>query len=204
MRKARGRYHHGDLRGALVAAALGALERSGTADFTLRELARRCGVSHAAPYAHFPDKAALLAEVARVGFERFAAALAAAAATKDPRARLFEAGRAYVRFATAHPALYRLMFGRERAGAAVDAGLTAAAEAAFAILLGILRDLPYRGAARAPERVRGDAFAAWGLTHGLALLALDGLIAAGSVRERSRLIDAAVADLVDGVAPLAS
>src|ERR1035438_4651292 len=101
--KPRGSYHHRDLRSALLTTALDALEREGM-DFTLRELARRIGVSHAAPYAHYADKAELLADVARIGFERLAEALSAVTNTSsDARSRLLGSGRAYVRFAPAHP-----------------------------------------------------------------------------------------------------
>jgi AcrR family transcriptional regulator len=198
--KLRGSYHHRDLRNALLAAALEVLEREGV-DFTLRELARRVGVSHAAPYAHFADKAALLAEVARIGFERLAASTSAAAErASDSRLRLVETGRAYVRFALAHPALYRLMFSRERAAyEAVDPALAASADAAFAILLAVLRELPYRGAERGPKRVRADAIAAWAQVHGLSLLMLDGHIAP-SAPERRALVDTALETLADGIA----
>src|SRR5512133_2304967 len=111
-----GRYHHGELRRALLDASLAVIERDGVSALSLRELARRLGVSHAAPAHHFPDKAALLVEIAREGYERFGAALAAAAdAAPDDDARLAAIGRAYVDFALAHPATFRVMFGRELA-----------------------------------------------------------------------------------------
>jgi AcrR family transcriptional regulator len=197
--KPRGSYHHRDLRSALLATALDAVEQEGI-DFTLRELARRIGVSHAAPYAHYADKAELLADVARVGFERLTEALSASATASDARSRLVGSGRAYVRFALAHPALYRLMFGRERAAAAPASALATAAQAAFAILISVLRELPYRGAPRAAERVRSDAVAAWAQVHGLALLLIDGHLGT-SVRQSSALIDVAVRALAEGIAP---
>lgn len=198
--KPRGSYHHRDLRSALLATALDAVEREGL-DFTLRELARRIGVSHAAPYAHYADKAALLADVARIGFERLTEALSASvAAESDARSRLLGSGRAYVRFALDHPALYRLMFGRERAAAAPAPALAAAAQAAFAILVAVLRELPYRGAPRAPERVRGDAVAAWAQVHGISLLIIDGHVEAAA-RESTTLIDVAVRAVAEGIAP---
>jgi len=143
----------------------------------------------------------LLADVARIGFERLAEALSASTTTaSDARSRLVGSGRAYVRFALAHPALYRLMFGRERATAAPAPALAAAAQAAFAILVTVLRELPYRGAPRALDRVRGDAVAAWAQVHGLSLLVIDGHIET-SARASSALIDAAVRAVAEGIAP---
>jgi AcrR family transcriptional regulator len=198
--KARSSYHHRDLRSALLTTALDAVEREGM-DFTLRQLARRIGVSHAAPYAHYADKAELLADVARIGFERLAEALSASTTTaSDARSRLLDSGRAYVRFALANPALYRLMFGRERTAAAPAPALAAAAQAAFAILVTVLRELPFRGAPRALERVRGDAVSAWAQVHGLSLLMIDGHLET-SARESGDLIDTAVRAVAEGIAP---
>jgi AcrR family transcriptional regulator len=105
-------YHHGDLREALIRAAVELLEEKGLTSFTLRECARRAGVSHAAPAHHFATAADLLAEIAARGFERFVAALgqAAEAAGTLPEARLAAMGQAYVAFALANPAVYGLMF----------------------------------------------------------------------------------------------
>ncbi len=111
-RKPRTTYHHGDLRRTLIDAALRAVERRGPDAVTLRGVARDAGVSQAAPYNHFADKDALLAAVAAEAFQRFAAALdRAGAAASSPRARAAALGRAYVGFAHAHAALFRLMFG---------------------------------------------------------------------------------------------
>src|SRR4051794_27635084 len=106
-------YHHGDLQRALVDAAVALLAEGGAAAVTLREVARRAGVTHAAPYRHFADKAALLAAVAEEGFRALhdAVARAGAEAPDDPLARLAASGQAYLRFAMSHPAHYRVMFG---------------------------------------------------------------------------------------------
>src|SRR5579875_3424668 len=110
------RYHHGDLRNALLAAAEAILEREGLNGLTLRAVARAGGVSHAAPAHHFGDLTGLLSELAAAGFrrlaERFDAAMAASGA--EPDARLAAMGRAYVAFARAHPGLFTLMFRSER------------------------------------------------------------------------------------------
>jgi AcrR family transcriptional regulator len=107
----RGRYHHGNLPAALVQAALELVEESGAEALTLREVARRVGVTHAAPYRHFKDKAALLAAVAEEGFLRLRRELherMQRAAT--PRAKVAAAGVAYMTFAREHAAHFRVMF----------------------------------------------------------------------------------------------
>ncbi|MDI1452106.1 TetR/AcrR family transcriptional regulator [Polyangium sp. 6x1] len=105
-------YHHGDLPRALREGALALIEERGPMGFTLRELARRVGVSHAAPYRHFADKRALLTALAAEGAHRLADAVDAAltAAGPDLRARFLAAAHAYVRFAMDHPGYFQAMF----------------------------------------------------------------------------------------------
>lgn len=105
------RYHHGDLRKALIQAARAAVESGGPDAVSLRNLAQSLDVSTAAPYRHFKDRAALLAEVAADGFEELGQAYARAqASTPDPRAAARETARAYLGLAFQHPGLFRLMF----------------------------------------------------------------------------------------------
>ncbi len=104
-------YHHGDLRAALVAEGLRLLEGSDSDSLSLREIARNAGVSATSVYRHFPDKQALLAALAQEGLARLATAQREAAAQAGGGAHGFAAtGRAYVRFALANPALFRLIF----------------------------------------------------------------------------------------------
>lgn len=152
-------YHHGDLRSALLAAAGSLLEAEGPAALSLREAARRAGVSHAAPYRHFPDREALLAALAAQGFEALGEQLRAAGGTG---ARAI--GVAYLHFALAQPQRYRLMFGVALSLSA-HADLRRAAEDTYNALA---RGLPPGGAARA------SGAAAWALVHGLASLLIDG------------------------------
>ncbi len=169
-------YHHGDLRRALVEAALALLEAEGRWDFTLRELARRAGVSHAAPYKHFADKRALLAEVAAIGFEALTAAMTAAVAAcaGDPGDRFCATGLAYVRFGVGHAAHFRLMFGPEfAADRDRHPRLVAASKAAFAVLTAALDRCAEAGLVAAGA-VEDQALAAWSLVHGLTLLVIDG------------------------------
>lgn len=168
------RYHHGDLCRALLRSAEKLLDRAGPAALSLREIARAAGVSHNAPYRHFTDREALLAALAAEGFRRLAVALAEAADAAPPNGRLQAAGRAYLAFARANPALYLLMFGpglrkarhpelHAAAWSALDALRTAAAEAGS----------PLSGS-RAAHR---GAVGAWALVHGLAHLLADGQLA---------------------------
>jgi AcrR family transcriptional regulator len=167
-------YHHGDLRRALIDTALAMVTEEGAWNFTLREVARRAGVSHAAPYNHFEDKSALLAEVAALGFQALSRQMEAAArrAPRSSRHALVGIASAYVRFGVEHPAHYRLMFGPELADKARHPALEAAGDAAFAALTGALERGQAAGQVRA-SAVRDQAVAAWSLVHGLTTLLID-------------------------------
>ena len=164
-------YHHGNLREDLIRAALELIAAKGPGGFTFAEAARAAGVSPAAPYRHFRDRDALLADVAQRGFESFAGALEAAfdQGRPNPLTALEAVGRAYLAFARREPALYAAMF---EAGVPADAtpGLRLAADRAFAVL---------RQAADAlcrtlPEGDRPPALMVslhiWSLAHGIASL----------------------------------
>lgn len=146
-------YHHGDLRRAILSAAVDAITAVGSANLSLRDVARRAGVSHAAPVHHFGDKAGVLTALAEEGFDLLAEALTAAG---DDFA---EVGVAYVRFAVSHPAHFEVMF-RPDTHHRDDPALSAARKRAGAVLA--------RGARRKP----GDhnEVAAWSLMHGFATL----------------------------------
>src|SRR3954468_24870935 len=146
-------YHHGDLPAALLRAAGRTLEKRGIGALSLRELARRAGVSHNAPYRHFPDRQALLAALAAEGF----AVLGDALAHTSGRAM----GEAYVRFALEHPQRFRLMFGGHLAFSRHGA-LAEAAGRPHQALVEAFRAQP---AIADPQLA---AAAAWSLVHGLA------------------------------------
>jgi AcrR family transcriptional regulator len=164
-------YHHGNLREALVEAALSLIAEKGPAGFTIAEAARLAGVSPGAPYRHFRDAEALLAEVALRGFERFAAALTAVWNGGRPsKLRAFEAlGAAYLAFARNEPAYYAAMF-ETRIDFANHPGLLAAGDRAFAIL----RDAAEQLTASLPPGQRPPslmvALHIWALLHGIASL----------------------------------
>lgn len=168
-------YHHGNLREALVEAAAALIAEKGTDGFTIAEAARLAGVSPAAPYRHFRDAEALLAEVALRGFDRFAASLSAAwnQGRPDPL-RAFEAiGRAYLSFARNEPAYYAAMF---EARLVFDShpALLAAGDRAFAVL----REAADRLAASLPRDRRPPslmmALHVWAMAHGIAGLFVRG------------------------------
>ncbi len=167
-------YHHGDLAAALRRAAGKILEKEGVEALKLRVVARRAGVSHNAPYRHFPRSEALLAALAVEGFEWLGAAQRKAEAAGGLRAM----GEAYVEFALAHPQRFRLMFGG-RIPLGKHARLREVAARAFAELSGAL-------AARVPGApgAQDASIAAWALVHGLAQLLLGGRISGESLRGR--------------------
>jgi len=169
-------YYGGDLRRDLLEEALALIAAEGPSAVSLRSLARRLGVSHAAPANHFPDKAALFTAIAVEGFELLAAAIGDAVRRAGPDAsaaqRFGAAGRAYAGFALAHPAHFAVMWQRDLLHGD-DPTLAAAGDATFALLLGGVREVQAEGGApgAAPETV---AYLAWSTVHGLAALWLGG------------------------------
>lgn len=169
-------YHHGDLRNALVSEGLKLLEQEGHPDFTLRDLARRVGVSAAAPYAHFADKTSLLAAIATAGFSRLNAALEAAIRNDSNLAEQFlHMGSAYVRFGIEHPALYKLMFTSEDLSARCDEypELQAAGDAAFGSLTAMLERMQRSEFLQAGDP-QTSALSVWAQVHGLTSLFITG------------------------------
>ncbi len=168
---ARRGYHHGNLREALIAAALDLISKKGAAGFTFADAARAAGVSPAAPYRHFRDRDALMADVARRGFEMFADALARAwdGGKPGPRAAFERLGRAYLAFANKEPALYAAMF---ESGIPLSdyPDVREAGDRAFAVLReaceGVVATLPKE---RRPPALM-MALHIWSLSHGIASL----------------------------------
>ncbi len=169
-------YHHGDLHQTLIQATEALLAERGVDGFTLREAARRAGVTAAAPAHHFGSAAGLLTEVALLGYQALQAYLAeaAAAAGSAPSLRARALGHGYVRFARAYPARFQLMFRMDRLRRE-DERLCAACDAAQAELERAFRD--YRdlppGAPLDPQ-MHAEMLGAWSLVHGFAHLALEG------------------------------
>jgi AcrR family transcriptional regulator len=164
-------YHHGNLREALIRAALDLIGQKGPAGFTFADAARMAGVSSAAPYRHFRDRDALMADVARRGFEQFGKALDDAwnDGRPEPLIAFENTGRAFLAFARREPAYYAAMF---EAGIALDSdpGLRQAADSAF----GVLRRASEAICALLPRESRPPALMmslhVWALSHGIASL----------------------------------
>lgn len=173
------RYHHGNLREALLRAALELIENDGLAGLSLRAVARCAGVSHTAHYHHFADRAALIAALAEEGFLMLREAMAARMeAFGDPRLRFRQAGVAYVLFAVAHPAHFRVMFSAEVADKTEHPSLAAAAQSTRAVLIESIVACQEAGLLR-EEDGQVLSLTAWSLVHGLAMLMLDGHLGPG-------------------------
>ncbi|MBL8881536.1 MAG: TetR/AcrR family transcriptional regulator [Hyphomicrobium sp.] len=189
-------YHHGNLKRVVIATAQDMLSEEKGWQFTLREVARRAGVSHAAPYKHFPDKGALLAELAMLGFNELREQLSGAIERpRSARAEFLAAAKAYIHFGTTNPSLYRLMFSADVDKTAFP-NLKEAGAAAFAELLVILERGQQSGAFK-KQPVRGQAVASWALVHGLTLLAIDGQLLPEKVGARP--IDAVLTSMLEGL-----
>ena len=161
-----GPYHHGDLRRAVLEAALVAITEMGPSAVSLRDLARRAGVSHAAPAHHFGDKAGVLTAVAAEGYQLLADALTAAHQTTGD---FVEVGVAYVRFAIEHKAHFEVMF-RPELYHTDDPAVRTAQERAAQMLYGGVSSLP--DGQSGPDLLLAGA-AAWSLVHGFATLWLN-------------------------------
>jgi AcrR family transcriptional regulator len=198
--RVRATYHHGDLRQALIDAALTIiLEDRDAANVSLREVARRVGVSQAAPYRHFADKDALLAAVAEEGFQRLLNALQVdIGSDPDPLVRLQASGVAYVKFAIAHPAHYRVMFSTFRVDQENNSSLNAAAGKAFAVMVDVISAGQAIGAIQ-PGNPRQLAWVTWSLVHGLALLLIDRQLPLVDEQDMLSLITLATQSLVYGL-----
>ena len=166
-------YHHGALRASLLDAAEQVLREGGLEALSLRECARRVGVSHAAPAHHFGDARGLLSAFAAVGFERLAASMEryAEGAADAPWDRLRAVGRAYIDFALAHPQHFRLMFRRDLLDSEQDDLAAAGRRAAGALREALRATGGNAGAAGGDDATR--AILAWSAVHGFATLALE-------------------------------
>jgi len=183
-----------ELRARILAASVALIEEEGLAKLSMREVARRAGVTHQAPYHYFADREAILGEIAEQGFrmltDRVERAVELAAGADIPE-RIGAMGRAYVEFACAHPAHFRIMFRPELVN--LDNCPSALAEGAnaFALLTRVVHDAVEAGLPGVPS---GDALVAtlWSTVHGLACLILDGPLA-------KKMPGAEPAEHIDGV-----
>jgi AcrR family transcriptional regulator len=198
-------YHHGDLRRSVVKAALEILGETQSLEFSLRELARRAGVSHNAPYKHFADKRDLLAAVSAAGFEMLTKRMTREiAGLGNAREQLFAMLRAYIAHGVENPALYSLMFGAYLSGPdhgrpaieLVEGDKMKVLVAGAIIAGGLGRAIP--DTPRNERKIAGALLACWSLVHGLTLLLADGLV--GPKKKSAELSDRLLQGLLDGLA----
>lgn len=192
-------YHHGDLRRQLVEAGVELVAERGVDGFSMRELARRAGVSHAAPYHHFSTRASLVKAVVADSYALLAKALRdATTSNDDPLDAIRAMGVAYVDFALTNPERYRLMFRSELAGVPNDADLSAeeVGADAFAVLIGAFELAHEYQLLAEGTAASSAAIAAWASVHGIASLILEGALGMpASQRERALGLAGAVVDL---------
>jgi len=173
MKNIRKKYHHGDLRSALLRGAVDIIAGEGVENLSLRSLAKGCGVSQTAPYRHFEDKNALLAALAEEGFIELTAAMTnARGMAKDEADALKQIGKAYIQWGMKYPEKYRLMFSSGIANRCSYEPLNRAGEAAYKALLDVFENAIARGVFRDqdPSMLSNTA---WAMVHGLATLSVD-------------------------------
>jgi len=166
-----------DLRAKILEASVALIQDKGLAALSMREVARRAGVSHQAPYHHFEDREAILGAVAEEGFTMLRDRLARVGSKESVAARVAAMGRAYVEFACAHPAHFRLMFRPELMSMDKCPGAQAAGDRAFSHLTEVVRDAFKAGLPAIPSESAVVAYV-WSVAHGLACLILDGPLSA--------------------------
>ena len=198
-------YHHGNLAPALVAAALALLDETQDWAFSLREVARRAGVSHNAPYKHFPEKRDLLAAVAARGFDALAGrTLAALVDVEGARARIIACGRAFAAHGIANPALYRLMFGAALTSPEVrtpgnrEGGGCQGAGDLDEILAEGVRTGVFPSSVAKPREHAAATLAIWSALHGLTMLAIDDFV--GPTADIETLVEPILGAVLDGIA----
>lgn len=195
-------YHHGDLRQALVSAALALLQKKDkdVQSLSLREVAREAGVSHTAPYRHFEDKAALLAVIAEEGFTTFGEYLQSAVdqTPNQPIESLLATGVAYVRYALDHPTHFRIMFSHCPPNQPIDSSLYEVSTSTFQILVDIIAAGQSAQVIRMDQDAKFLALGKWALVHGIAMLLLDGML----TTERNAQLALAESLVKDGLVSL--
>jgi AcrR family transcriptional regulator len=197
-KKPKDQYHHGDLRRALLKAAVRTIQKQGIPALTLRAVADELGVSRTALYRHFADKSALLTAVAAEGFRTLREALLTSwGGGSQGLAALTAMGEAYIGFALAHPWHYRVMFGDGCELVAEDAELGEEGGGAFRALESALGFLQEAGLVRADD-VQTQANFVWSVVHGVAMLSIGGSFERASV-DVSSLSRYAVQQLISGI-----
>jgi len=171
------KYHHGDLKNALIKAGVEILSKEGIEGLSLRKVAQRAGVSHSAPYSHFPDKQSLIAAISTEGFNQLYAELDAAvlAYPKSPKKQLQQGALAYLQFALNNTDTFKIMFSGVLEKEKEYPAFVEISHKTFQRVVDVVRACQGAGIMRAtpPEMM---AVAAWGQVHGIVSLALEGQI----------------------------
>ena len=201
-KKSKVSYHHGDLRQALINAGIELLSERGVAELSLREVAKRAGVSHTAPYRHFDDKHALLSAIAAVGFQRLADAMQHSVEEnpEDPLQQIYSAARKYVELAVGNSEIFHLMFGGVILCDSRPDYLNEISQAAFNGLLNIIENA-------ANEKLYKDedsmnlALVVWSSVHGLSMLISAGELhdLTASEQDRNNMVNMLVRLLLSGI-----
>jgi AcrR family transcriptional regulator len=186
MKRRRRSYHHGDLKNALIQAGLEVLAKEGAGGLSLRSVAHKVGVSHAAPYAHFADKQALIAAISTAGYERLYEVIRAAAAEheQEPARQLVEAAWGYVKFALDDPEHFKVTLSGVVEKEKDYPAFVEVSQKSFALVVDIVRACQARGVlpSGSPELV---AVGVWSLMHGLVSLLLENQIPRSVVERMS-------------------
>jgi AcrR family transcriptional regulator len=171
------KYHHGDLKNALIQAGAQILVEEGAQGLSLRKVAQRAGVSHSAPYAHFSDKQALIAAISTEGFNQLYIQLDAATTpyAGDAKNQLIEGARAYARFATQNLDTFKIMFSGILEKEKEYPAFVEISQKTFSLVLGIVQACQSAGLLR-PASPELMAVSVWGQVHGIISLALEGQV----------------------------
>jgi AcrR family transcriptional regulator len=193
-------YHHGDLRRVLIETGLSLIAESGARAFTMREVARRAGVSHNAPYRHFASRDDLIAAIATEGFERLSAAIRKGGSKGGTAvARLIKGSSAYISFANRWPSYYEVMFSPALQKDAYPE-CAEAAEESFSVLVRAIEDCQQNGSVRTGDS-RSLARILWALLHGIAELSNAGQFSLGRAGSVTAFGKQAVTEMLAGIAP---
>lgn len=171
------KYHHGDLKNALIKAGVEILAKEGVSGLTLRKVALHAGVSHSAPYAHFPDKQSLIAAISTEGFIQLYTELEAAISpySKNPKKQLLEGAKAYVRFAEENTDTFKIMFSGVLEKEKDYPSFVEISSKTFKLVVGVVQACQNAGVLpSAPADLM--AVSVWGQVHGIVALALEGQI----------------------------
>jgi len=171
------KYHHGDLKNALIKAGVEILSKEGVSGLSLRKVAQRAGVSHNAPYSHFPDKQSLIAAISTEGFNQLYVELndAMTRHADNPRGQLFGSAQVYVEFAIKHTDTFKIMFSGVLEKEKDYPAFVEASHRNFQQVVDVVRECQEAGILR-PAKPELVAVAIWGLVHGIVSLSLEGQI----------------------------